>query len=191
EEDFGIAPLEANACGTPVLAFGKGGASETVIDGVTGLHFHEQSTDAICEVVERFETIERNFDPHRLRAHAEQFSTALFRKNSGASSTTPGQHISASFGGHLYRSRRIWKPLHEDRSRYRCHRPGWRLPGATAPRQGLPGHRHTSAFELSEFLAVSGAWDRGPSMPECARIRSHGALRGDPAYRGKPARRSL
>lgn len=80
EEDFGIAPLEANACGTPVLAFGKGGASETVVDGVTGLHFHEQSTDAICEVVERFETMEPNFDPNRLRAHAEQFSTALFRK---------------------------------------------------------------------------------------------------------------
>jgi len=80
EEDFGIAPLEANACGTPVLAFGKGGASETVIDGLTGLHFHEQSTDAICGVVKRFEAIEPNFDPHRLRAHAEQFSTALFQK---------------------------------------------------------------------------------------------------------------
>jgi glycosyltransferase involved in cell wall biosynthesis len=80
EEDFGIAPLEASACGTPVLAFGKGGARETVKHGVTGLHFHEQSADAICEVVELFETIEPNFDPRELRAHAEQFSTALFRK---------------------------------------------------------------------------------------------------------------
>jgi len=80
EEDFGIAPLEASACGTPVLAFGKGGASETVRHGVTGLHFHEQSAEAICEVVELFETTKPNFDPPRLRAHAEQFSTALFRR---------------------------------------------------------------------------------------------------------------
>jgi glycosyltransferase involved in cell wall biosynthesis len=80
EEDFGIAPLEANACGTPVLAFGRGGARETVKDGITGLLFHEQSADAICEVVERFETTNQNFDPHCLRTHAEQFSTALFQK---------------------------------------------------------------------------------------------------------------
>jgi glycosyltransferase involved in cell wall biosynthesis len=80
EEDFGIAPLEASACGTPVLAFGRGGASETVKHGETGLHFHEQSADAICEVVDRFETTKPNFDPQRLRAHAEQFSTAHFRK---------------------------------------------------------------------------------------------------------------
>jgi glycosyltransferase involved in cell wall biosynthesis len=80
EEDFGIAPLEASACGTPVLAFGKGGACETVRHGVTGLHFHEQSVDAICDVVERFETTKPSFDPQRLRAHAEQFSTAHFRR---------------------------------------------------------------------------------------------------------------
>lgn len=80
EEDFGIAPLEASACGTPVLAFGKGGASETVKHGITGLHFHEQSAEAICDVVERFESTSPPFDPHRLRAHAEQFSTAHFRK---------------------------------------------------------------------------------------------------------------
>jgi glycosyltransferase involved in cell wall biosynthesis len=79
EEDFGIAPLEASACGTPVLAFAKGGASETVVHGVTGLHFHEQSAEAICEVVDRFETMKTKFDPQRLRAHAQQFSTAQFR----------------------------------------------------------------------------------------------------------------
>src|SRR5690606_4069259 len=56
EEDFGIAPLEAQACGTPVIAFAKGGAVETVIDGVTGIHFHEQSAEAIRAAVERFET---------------------------------------------------------------------------------------------------------------------------------------
>ncbi|WP_046866129.1 glycosyltransferase family 4 protein [Microvirga massiliensis] len=79
EEDFGIAPLEAQACGTPVLAFGKGGASETVIDGITGLHFWEQSVPAICDVVRRFEIEGIQFDPVRMRAHVERFSTQRFR----------------------------------------------------------------------------------------------------------------
>ncbi len=80
EEDFGIAPLEAQACGTPVLAFGRGGAQETVIHGKTGLHFHEQTADSICEVVERFEAMETTFDPEQIRRHALRFSTDRFRR---------------------------------------------------------------------------------------------------------------
>lgn len=80
EEDFGIAPLEAQACGTPVIAFAKGGAVETVIDGVTGIHFHEQSAEAIRAAVERFETEPLVFDPMQLRAHADRFSTREFRR---------------------------------------------------------------------------------------------------------------
>ena len=80
EEDFGIAPLEAQACGTPVLAFVRGGASETVVDGVTGLHFAEQTTDAICDAVERFERCESSFEPLAIRAHAQRFSTDRFRR---------------------------------------------------------------------------------------------------------------
>jgi len=79
EEDFGITPVEAQACGTPVLAFGRGGASETVLDGVTGLHFHEQSAEAIQQVVRDFEEIETQFDPETTRAHALRFSTERFR----------------------------------------------------------------------------------------------------------------
>lgn len=79
EEDFGITPLEAQACGTPVLAFGRGGASETVIDGVTGLHFWSQTVEAICDVVHRFETSTINFDPQTIRQNAERFSIARFR----------------------------------------------------------------------------------------------------------------
>lgn len=79
EEDFGITPLEAQACGTPVLAFGRGGAVETVLDGITGLHFHEQSPEAVCEVVRRFESMSGQFDPERIRAHAQSFSTQRFR----------------------------------------------------------------------------------------------------------------
>jgi len=79
EEDFGITPLEAQACGTPVLAFGRGGASETVVDGVTGLHFWSQSVEAICDVVERFESKIADFDAQTIRKHAEQFSIERFR----------------------------------------------------------------------------------------------------------------
>ena len=67
EEDFGITPLEAQACGTPVLAFGRGGASETVIDGITGLHFWSQSVEAICDVVQRFESAIEDFDAPTIR----------------------------------------------------------------------------------------------------------------------------
>lgn len=80
EEDFGITPVEAQACGTPVLAFGRGGASETVIDGETGLLFHEQSAEAIRQVVKDFEAISSSFDPEVIRSNALRFSSGRFRE---------------------------------------------------------------------------------------------------------------
>lgn len=79
EEDFGIAPIEAQACGTPVLAFGRGGATETIIDGETGLYFHEQTPEAIIDVVERFEARDVPFDPQVARLNALRFSTKNFK----------------------------------------------------------------------------------------------------------------
>jgi glycosyltransferase involved in cell wall biosynthesis len=79
EEDFGITPVEAQACGTPVLAFSRGGAAETVVDRVTGLLFHEQTPAAIQQAVRDFESIEDRFDPAAIRANALRFSTDRFR----------------------------------------------------------------------------------------------------------------
>jgi len=83
EEDFGIIPVEAQASGTPVIAFGKGGALET-IRGLedkrpTGVFFYEQSPEAIVKAVERFEERLENFVGAECRANAERFSIESFR----------------------------------------------------------------------------------------------------------------
>jgi glycosyltransferase involved in cell wall biosynthesis len=72
EEDFGIVPVEAQACGRPVVALGRGGALETVVDGKTGVLFAEPTADAMAAALER--TIGMTFDSDRIRRHAEQFS---------------------------------------------------------------------------------------------------------------------
>jgi glycosyltransferase involved in cell wall biosynthesis len=78
DEDFGMIPVEAQACGTPVIAFGKGGALETVKENETGLFFYEQSADAIIEAVTQFEN--KKFDYAKIRKHAEQFSEERFKR---------------------------------------------------------------------------------------------------------------
>lgn len=78
EEDFGIAPVEANACGTPVLAFGRGGAVESIVAGKTGLFFDEQTPLSLIEALREFETIE--WDPTAIRAQAEKFCERRFRE---------------------------------------------------------------------------------------------------------------
>lgn len=80
EEDFGITPVEAMACGTPVIAFGKGGALETVIDGKTGLFFSEQTVESIIQAIERFEDIGHSISADSCREQAERFSVELFRE---------------------------------------------------------------------------------------------------------------
>ena len=80
EEDFGIAPVEAQACGTPVLAYGAGGALETVEDGCTGLFFQHQSVDSIIEAVERFEQEGVRYSAAQIRQAALKFSQQRFIK---------------------------------------------------------------------------------------------------------------
>lgn len=76
-EDFGLTPLEAMAGGAPVLAYGEGGALETVVDGETGMFFHRQDADSLVACIKEFER--RSFSAAACRARAEQFSTEVFK----------------------------------------------------------------------------------------------------------------
>jgi glycosyltransferase involved in cell wall biosynthesis len=78
EEDFGIAPLEANASGRPIIAYAGGGALDTVVDGQTGVLFQAQQVDCLVEAVRRFQQLA--WDAGALRAHAEKFDRRVFRE---------------------------------------------------------------------------------------------------------------
>lgn len=80
EEDFGIAPVEAMAAGCPVIAYGRGGSLDTVVPGVSGLLFSEQTVDSLIEAICSFERQEKEFHPQAIRQHAEQFDTRHFKE---------------------------------------------------------------------------------------------------------------
>ena len=79
EEDFGIIPVEAQACGTPVIAYGKGGVTETVIQNKTGVYFNKQSPESIVEAVSFFENNSEKYDHVEIAKHAAMFSTQRFK----------------------------------------------------------------------------------------------------------------
>jgi glycosyltransferase involved in cell wall biosynthesis len=84
DEDFGIAPVEAQACGTPVIAYGRGGALESVVEGRTGTFFREQTAASISEAVHAFEKLSDGFDADDIRLHAEGFSNERFHREFSA-----------------------------------------------------------------------------------------------------------
>lgn len=83
EEDFGIAPIEAQACGTPVIAFGKGGALETIrgddCQNPTGIFFDSQNVISLKNAVQKFEMYKSSFSPNICRENAIRFSQERFR----------------------------------------------------------------------------------------------------------------
>ena len=83
EEDFGIAPVEAQACGRPVIALARGGACETVVHGTTGLLVTEAAAGAFADAIQSLE--EHEFDPARLRRSALRFARTRFLERMRAS----------------------------------------------------------------------------------------------------------
>jgi glycosyltransferase involved in cell wall biosynthesis len=85
EEDFGITSVEAQACGTPVVALARGGSLETVRDldtpAPSGTFFHQQTPDAVAAAIRTLETHEDRFDREGMRAATMRFSPEAFRKN--------------------------------------------------------------------------------------------------------------
>jgi glycosyltransferase involved in cell wall biosynthesis len=78
EEDFGITPLEAQASGRPVIAYGAGGALASIVDGVTGVFFREQTVESLSEALATFN--EQHFNPHIIRNHALEFDMPRFHR---------------------------------------------------------------------------------------------------------------
>jgi glycosyltransferase involved in cell wall biosynthesis len=78
EEDFGITPLEAQACGRPIIAYRAGGALASVVDGVTGIFFHEQTVDSLATVLATFD--KHTFNPNVIHNHALEFDTPRFHR---------------------------------------------------------------------------------------------------------------
>ncbi len=76
EEDFGLTPLEANACGTPIIAFAKGGSKEIVVEGTTGSFFSQQTVESLKAALASFSP--EQYDPAKIRKHAEQYDQAFF-----------------------------------------------------------------------------------------------------------------
>jgi glycosyltransferase involved in cell wall biosynthesis len=84
QEDFGIAPVEAMASGTPVIAYAYGGALDTVVPGISGLLFDDQSQESLAAAITRFEACESDFDPDAIAAHAQSFGRDVFRSRFAA-----------------------------------------------------------------------------------------------------------
>jgi len=79
-EDFGILPVESQSCGTPVIAYRKGGALETVVDQKTGIFFDEQTPESLLNAIKEFERKYDDFNLEKIRDHAEKFDIDYFKK---------------------------------------------------------------------------------------------------------------
>lgn len=102
DEDFGMAPVEAQASGRPVIAFRSGGALSSVVEGQTGVFFDEQTPESLAEALRTFD--DARFDPQVIRHHAEQFDTSVFlRRISHFVYTRLAAHAASPTATHLPR----------------------------------------------------------------------------------------
>lgn len=81
EEDFGLTPIESMASGRPVIAYNKGGVTESVIAGKTGVFFNESTSDSLAKAIHELDSIYQNIDPKLCREQAEKFSKDMFKTN--------------------------------------------------------------------------------------------------------------
>ncbi|HEX4647997.1 MAG TPA: glycosyltransferase family 4 protein [Steroidobacteraceae bacterium] len=79
-EDFGITPVEAQACGTPVIAYGRGGVTESVVEGKTGVFFEEQTVESLLDGLQQFERRLGKFNAAEIRANAVRFGAERFKQ---------------------------------------------------------------------------------------------------------------
>ncbi|HSX18889.1 MAG TPA: glycosyltransferase, partial [Candidatus Saccharimonadales bacterium] len=80
DEDFGITPVEAMLCGTPVIAYNGGGYKETVVDGKTGLFFDSADAESLSLTVKRFLSMDKKFDKRAIKRHAQKFGKERFKR---------------------------------------------------------------------------------------------------------------
>lgn len=81
EEDFGITPVEAQAAGTPVIAYRRGGLLDTVVEGKSGVFFNEQTEDSLCKIIKRFEYEGVDWTAKEIKEYAEKFSLNRFKED--------------------------------------------------------------------------------------------------------------
>ncbi len=154
EEDFGIAPLEAQSCGRPVVAYRAGGATETVIEGETGLFFEEHTPEALVEAVGRFEAM--SFDKQACRNNALSFSVEGFKRRLG-------QYVQDRWEEHVKTGNGQWAMRELQTTNDKAHRRERRERQRHVRRAGKPDLRKTTTLKTTKRRTAGPRTGRAPA----------------------------